>query len=297
MDNKLFLSADDFENKRLNKSFFTNINKGISEQDFRNQYPPNQYNAFEKGMVESWIKDTYESTGGEIIKGGFNDTEDVSKVLENMKSQVSLLKGIIVEDNSGNVHEVFVMPKQEISSEESTTSSAIEKGIEELSIEKGKDSDQLEKGKIKDALYYSELKIVFNKNGKEIKEKLSSIKSKEEDKLTDLQSKINIVQDKLVYQPTEKYSYEDSDDTYRTFKWEMTYGSEKSADNNVIQFNENESGTLTNEQCKLHREYNDLVYNYRDVKSEIDAIKLLEDNLEDNKKYELTARQMLNFGF
>jgi hypothetical protein len=288
MDNKLFLSSDDFENKRLNKSFFTNINKGISEQQFRNQYPTNKFDAFEKGMVENWIKETYESTGGEIIKGGFNDTEDVSKVLENMKSQVTLLKGVIVENELGEVKEIFVMPKQEVLSEESTTGSA---------IEKGKDSDQLEKGKIKDALYYSELKIVFQKTGKEIKEKLVSIKTRETAKLAELQVKLDLLKDKFSYQPTEKYSYEDSDDTLKTFKWDMTYESKTACDNNVIQFNETESGTLTNEECKLHREWNDTVYSYRDVKQEIDAISLLEENLEETKKYELTARQMLNFGF
>ena len=296
MNNNLFLSADDFENKRLNKSFFTNINKGISETQFRNSYPSDKFDAFEKGIVEGWIKDTYEMTGGEIIKGGFNDTKEVSEVLENLKNTVSLLKGVTVETSTGSIKEIFVMPKQEVKQEESTTGQ-LEKGIDELSIEKGKEGDQLEKGKIKDTLYYSELKIVFSKTGKDIKEKLATIKAKENSKLIDIEAKLSNLEDKLTHKPTEKYSYEDSDDTYKTFKWEMTYISESASNNNVVKFNDTDSGTLSNDECKLNREWNDLVYSYRDVKGEIDSINLLEENLEDNKKYELTARQMLNFGF
>ena len=138
MENKLFLSSDDFENKRLNKSFFTNISKGVSEQSLHAAYPTDKYDHFEKGIVEGFIKSTYESTGGEIIKGGFNDTEDVSKVLDNMKSQVSLLKGIIVEGTDGSVREIFVMPKQE--------APAVSKDDEAVNTRgKGKNADQLEK--------------------------------------------------------------------------------------------------------------------------------------------------------
>ena len=226
-------------------------------------------------------------TGGEIVKGSFNDTEEVSKVLENLKNTVSLLKGVTVETSTGSIKEIFVMPKQEVKQEENTTEQ----------LEKGKDADQLEKGKIKDALYYSELKIVFSKTGKEIKEKLATIKAKENSKLIDIEAKLSNLEDKLTHQPTEKYSYEDADDTYKTFKWEMTYVSENASNNNVVKFNDTDSGTLSNDECKLNREWNDLVYSYRDVKGEIDSINLLEENLEDNKKYELTARQMLNFGF
>lgn len=379
MNNNLFLSADDFENKRLNKSFFTNINKGISETQFRNSYPSDKFDAFEKGIVEGWIKDTFEMTGGEIVKGGFNDTEEVSKVLENLKNTVSLLKGVTVETSTGSIKEIFVMPKQEVKQEESTTGQlekgkklpigTITNGYKKVSegkwqkvsshgltkkehndkanesnkkllglkgkenaneaqlmaeraslqskyanelddkeyddthvensgkLKKGKDADQLEKGKIKDALYYSELKIVFSKTGKEIKEKLATIKAKENSKLIDIEAKLSNLEDKLTHQPTEKYSYEDADDTYKTFKWEMTYVSENASNNNVVKFNDTDSGTLSNDECKLNREWNDLVYSYRDVKGEIDSINLLEENLEENKKYELTARQMLNFGF
>lgn len=289
MENKLFLSSDDFEGSRLNKSFFTNINKGVSEEALNAAYPTDKYDHFEKGIIESFIKDTYAATGGEIVKGGFNDTEDVSKVLENMKSQVSLLKGIIVEGQDGEVKEIFVMPKQEV-----TIVSETDKAIDTL--EKGKDSDQLEKGKIEDALYYGDVKITFSKTGKQIKEKLAAIKNAENLKLEDLKKSLDDMEDTLCYKPTEKPYNEKDDIFYKTFKWDMTYPQD-SCNNNVIQFNETQSGSLTVEDCDLNRKWNDCVYSYRDTKREIDAINLLEENLEDGKKYELNARQMLNFGF
>ena len=76
----------------------------------------------------------------------------------------------------------------------------------------------------------------------------------------------------------------------------MTYYNDNSQ-SNVIQFSDTESGTISREECELNRKWNDAVYQYRDIKQEIDAINLLEENLEDTKKYELTARQMINFGF
>ena len=142
------------------------------------------------------------------------------------------------------------------------------------------------------------MKIIFSKTGKEIKEKLSKIKTAETLKLADLKKSLDDTEDLLHHKPTEKpYSdVPEEDNAYKTFKWDMTYMQE-SCNNNVVQFNETQSGTLSAEDCELNRRWNDCVYSYREVKQEIDAINLLEENLEDGKKYELNARQMLNFGF
>ena len=290
MENKLFLSDDDFENKRLNKSFFTNISKGIEESKFQSAYPTDKYDHFEKGMVENWIRETYEATGGEIVKGSFNDNEDTHKILEGMKLQVSLLKAMTVVDEYGTVKEMFVLPKQEV-----PVVTEVDEAINTL--EKGRDSEALEKGKISDALYYGDLKITFSKTGKEIKEKLLGIKASENVKLTDIKRNLEAVEDLLSYKPTEKGYDCSDDDAYRTFKWDMTYIPETPSSNNVVQFSDTESGTLSKENCELNRRWNDSVYAFREIKKEIDTIELLENNIEDNKKYELTARQMMNFGF
>jgi hypothetical protein len=288
MSNKVFLEDSDFENKRLNKSFFTNIVKGISVQEFKENYPNDKFEILEKGLVESWIKEVYETTGGEIVKGSFNDNAEVSEVLEHMKSQVSLLKGVLVDTDAG-IKEIFVMPKQEIE-EESTT--GLEKGRED---ELG--DNQLEKGKVRDALFYSEFKINFTKTGKDIKVKLAAIKAIEGAKVASIETALNEIKNEMTYQPTEVYSSEDDNYGYKTFKWDMTYKDSSASGNNVIQFNDTASGTLSQAECDLHRKWNDTVYQYRECKKELDAIELLEENIEDSKKYELSARQMLSFGF
>lgn len=287
MDNKLFLSADDFEARRLNKSFFTNINKGLTEEQFGKAYPDTKYDSFEKGVVESWITGVYQATGGEIVKGGFNDTADVHQVLEGMKSQVSLLKGVIVEGADGSVREVFVCPKQEIEKSNDT-----EEEADGDSLEKAKGND-LEKGKIADALRWGDLPIKFNKTGAEIKEKLAAIKTKEMGKLGVLEATLSSLAEQCVYKPTEKYSYDDGDDDMKVFKWDMTYENNQ----NSVQLSPTETGTITNEEARLCAAYNDTVYKLRDVKKELTAIEVLEENLDDSKKYELTAAQMLTFCF
>lgn len=271
---QLGLTAEHF-GKRLNMEFFTNINKALSESEFQKSYPSDKFDVFEKGIVENWIKDTYESTGGEIIKGGFNDLPEVHQVLSNMKEQVSLLKGVLVEDIQGNSKEVFVLEKSKQENDES--------------IEKAKDSE-IEKGAISDTLYYGDKSLIFSKTGSDIKSQLGKVKEKETLNLADLKTKMNSILEKLPFAPTEK----NSDCDIQSFKWELTYSKDNS---NSVSFNDMEQGTVTSEQSELCRQYNDMVWSYRECKKELDSINLLEQNLDDKKSYELSARQMLAFGF
>ena len=279
---QLGLTSEQF-GKRLNMEFFTNINKGLSESEFQKSYPSENFEVFEKGIVESWIKETYESTGGEIIKGGFNDTPEVHKVLTNMKEQVSLLKGVLLEDASGEIQEVFVLEKSKQTEDDS------ENEEEDEEIKKAKDNE-IEKGVISDTLYYGDKSLMFSKTGADIKVQLVKVKEKETMNLADLKSKMNSILEKLPFAPTEK----NSDCEIQSFKWELTYAKDNS---NVVSFNDMEQGTVTSEQSELCRQYNDMVWSYRECKKELDSINLLEQNLDDKKSYELSARQMLAFGF
>lgn len=283
--NKVFLGNEVFENGRLNKSIFTNLSKGLNETEFNKQFNSDKFEVFEKSIVENWIKDTYESTGGEIVKGSFNDIPAVHATLESMKNTVSLLKSVIVETEQGTIKELLVLPKE--------VSEEIEKS-KNNEIEKGK-TDELEKGRIADALNYGETKFTFFKKGSEIKEKLQRIKGIEQSKLIGIQAKISELEPKLAYKPTETNSYEPCCDEYKTFKWDMTYIDNDNR--NVIQLSDTQQGTLTKEECENNRCWNDLIYSCREIQRELDAINLLEENLEDDKEFELTARQMLNFGF
>lgn len=283
---KMFLEAKDF-NERLNKSIFTNLEKGISTKQLKETYPESQFAILEKSVVEGYILETYKATGGEIIKGGFNDTPSVAKAIANMKEQVSSLSHVSVNDD-GHKRDVYVMLK----AKEDT----LQKG--------GKDGEKLEKGKLADDLYYNNVdNITFEKTGKAIKEKLVTVKALENSKVVEVTEKLSKMQSEFTHQPTEdcyKYGFaKNVECNYKCFNWNLTYFEEGSSMNGSY---ENSDGSYTNvvasqEEADFCREWNNLVEKYVDCKSECKAIEVYEDNLEDSKKYKLTAQQMLHFGF
>jgi len=545
----LFLSAEDFETKRLNKSVFTNIDKGISETQFNLSYPAEKFQVFEKAVVENWIREVYEITGGDIVKGSFNDTEEVASILENMRNQVSLLKAVPVETEDGKIISVLVLPiekaksegeedsqdsleKANLEDEGKSNQNEIEKGVyadnaqnrklgrvgnkfgkeddnsgaeahnkkvqakkdldaayakwqktdefkklyehnmtpavrkrheevygkkytdeeykkeadtwmenyhrqgiydpdsdsekdsdekpltskylkstglktgsgKDISVidfnnasdkernrlvegikknftkeeakeaakavfnhykdvvskkgssgrtasasyfgtedvyrniaglpkhkhDEGKwdaqgnedktkktayqkydeeynsikkaidsddeDSDSIEKGVIHDTVNYGNLDLSFAKTGAEIKDKLQGVVQEETAKLNALQIKLNAAEANQVYVPTEN-GYGSEDMTYKTYRWDMTYMPDDCHGSKTVKLSDTETGTLTQECCNEHREWNDLVYKFRDCKKELDTVNLLLRNLDDKKSYKLTARQMLDFGF
>jgi hypothetical protein len=275
---KLFLNLTDFNN-RLNKQIFTNVKKGLSIEEFTKKYPTDKYDIFDKAIVESYIVSVYEQTGGEIIKGGFNDTPEVAKTLATMKEQIQNLHSVVVDDGENTV-EKFVMLKAK------------------------NPKNQIKKGKIADDFNYSYGdKIEFEKTGKDIKEKVALQKIKEVEKLVQIENKLEQMQENFTELPTESvYKYgiaESIDCPYKRFNWNLTYFEDGKSQNMSV---ENSDGSYTNivasqEAADFHREWNKLVEEWLSTKSEIKAIEFYENNLEDNKKYKLTAKQMLFFGF
>lgn len=286
MDKKVIvLSASDFEGQRLNKSIFTNINEGYSAQEIEKAFPTDKFVFLTKSAMDEAISKIMENAGGEIKKGGFNDTSEINSAVQFAK-EVSSLTKIVPMNTVGGVVEICVVPKI-IKSK----SNVIEKA-------KGGEEDVLEKGVVTDSLlhYGSNNQFTFKKNGAQIKEKLSGIKTVETAKLAKIEANISELSEKLNHVPNCDYSsYENPhyQCKYKTFKYDMTYKSS----GNVITFSEFEQGTLSDEEIKNNSAWNDLVYSFREVEVELKSIELLEDSLEDDKEYELTARQMLNFGF
>lgn len=281
--NKIALGIDDF-NKGINKGIFTNIEKGMSPKQFKQSYPDAQFDVFEKGIVENYIKDVYKKTGGEIIKGGFNDTPKVAKSLALMKAQVKSLHNVKVEFAEG-IKDFYVMLKS--------------KDVQ------GDKKDTLQKGIIADNLHYggSKNSIEFEKTGKEIKDKVSTVKVLEQAKILDLEKRMSEMQSEFKNLPTETpYKYGTAKGIscpYKTFNWNLTYFEPGQSSNMSY---ENADGSYTNvvasqESADFHREWNRCVEEWMDCHTEIKAIELYENNLEDNKKYKLSATQMLFFNF
>ena len=284
MENKVFLTAEDFSSRRLNKGIFTNLQKSITSEEAAIKYPSSKFQPITKGVLDNYIKSIYDNTGGEIVKGGFNDTPEVAEYLEEAKKQLSILKGEMVEMPNGELKEVFFLPITE----------TFQKAKSE------EDENTLEKGAVRDSMFYGDSFLKFTKKGSEIKEKVTALKSKIEAKVATLKSEIADMQDKLNYQPKEKCYHDSSSaccEDYKVFPWEMTYCETKSGHIGSVKIDDYNSGTISKEDCDLHRKWNDAVYKYVNEQSEIEAIEMLIENLEDDKNFELTGRQMVTFGF
>lgn len=122
--NNSFLSADDFKGGRLNMSIFTNLEKSHTPETLQAEF--GEHTIITKAVIGDYVKDIYKTTGGEIVKGGFNDTPEVAEVLEKAKAQFALLIPVRLED---------------------------ENGIEDAFIIKAKAEDEFEKGVYKDNAY------------------------------------------------------------------------------------------------------------------------------------------------
>jgi len=285
MKSKVFLEVEDF-NSRLNTAFFTNIEKGISEEQLKKAYPSQVYDIFERASVEKWINNVYAATGGEIVKGGFNDTSETEDILQDMREKIDMMKAIRVQGEGDlGIRTVYVLEKALIPEEEDL-------------LKKSEDANELEKGKVDEMVNYSDLKITFKKTGKEIKDRLETIEEIEENKIMDMKVKMEVLADSLEHSPTEKYSNDDDADCPLSYKYEMTYKENNGiSSNNIVEVGNDVQTSLSAEQCLGYRQWNDLVYKYRDCKRELKTILLLKENLEDETVVELNARQMFTLGF
>lgn len=274
------MSADKFEG-RLNMSIFTNIEKSITVEQFTSRYPSEKFLTFEKANVDEFIRSIYETTGGEIKKGGFNDTKEVEAIFAKAKTDLAKLKPIKVSED-GEIRTVFVL----------------QKGTEDT-LQKGEVND-LEKGKIVEAFEYSD-KICFKKTGEEIKAKLLFVKEDIESKCEEKVEEIMEAMKSLPNLPTKNpnsYGYgEMVKCPYKVFDWAQTYcdvhGSAMEGENGEEAF----ARPSTPAEAKMNSVYNSLVYSWLDNAAEVKAIEMYENNLVDKSTYELSARQMIALKF
>ena len=278
----LFLDSNKFSH-RLNMSGFTNIEKSYSTQEFNSAFPEGKFVILEKAGIDNFIKNVAEATGGEIIKGGFNDTPEVNSILEKAKSDMQKLERVFINDGPGTERYVFVMEKS--------------KQVDEL--QKGEDGEILEKSHI-DAFEYSD-KIVFKKSGKDIKAQFALAKVSEQAENDKLASEIEEALEKCMMTPTEKPNLWGTKESvvvpYKVFNWNQTYYNTGNSMHDVSESEESCRACNTPEEADANRKYNDLVYKWIESSAELKMIDLYANHLDDKKEYELTARQMLALKF
>lgn len=281
MDN-LFIESEKFSHK-LNMTGFTNIEKSYTTEEFNQKFADDKFLVLEKSGIDAFIKKIGESTGGQIVKGGFNDTEEINGIIEKAKQSLQAMSRIYISDGPGTEKYVFVLEKS--------------RNIETL--EKSKEGEKLEKSHL-DAFEYSD-KIVFKKSGKDIKDKFSAIKIQLQAKLDTLSNEIQDNIDNCFISPTEKPSVygmrEMINIPYKVFNWNQTYFNTDHGMHDISESENSCNPCSSKEEAEINSKYNSLVYQWIDTNVELKTTDLYANNLEDKTMYELTARQMIALNF
>lgn len=161
---------------------------------------------------------------------------------------------------------------------------------------------EIEKSDIMNAISYDS-NIKFGKLGKEIKAKLKA------DILPPLNAKLQVLTAEIESKledcggaPTETvppwWTAEiKMDFPFRIFSWQACDLCEGPKVAGSLIAGEEQENPVTPEMRKCRQEYNDKVREYANVAIDIKACEILETNLSDNERYQLSPRQLTVFGF
>lgn len=161
---------------------------------------------------------------------------------------------------------------------------------------------EIEKSDIMNAISYDS-NIKFGKLGKEIKAKLKA------DILPPLNAKLQVLTAEIESKledcggaPTETVppwwtSDIKMDFPFRIFSWQACDLCEGPKVAGLLIAGEEQENPVTPEMRKCRQEYNDKVREYANVAVDIKACEILETNLSDNERYQLSPRQLTVFGF
>lgn len=161
---------------------------------------------------------------------------------------------------------------------------------------------EIEKSDIMNAISYDS-NIKFGKLGKEIKAKLKA------DILPPLNAKLQVLTAEIESKledcggaPTETvppwWTAEiKMDFPFRIFSWQACDLCESPKVAGSLIAGEEQENPVTPEMRKRRQEYNDKVREYANVATDIKACEILETNLSDNERYQLSPRQLTVFGF
>lgn len=161
---------------------------------------------------------------------------------------------------------------------------------------------EIEKSDIMNAISYDS-NIKFGKLGKEIKAKLKA------DILPPLNAKLQVLTAEIESKledcggaPTETvppwWTAEiKMDFPFRIFSWQACDLCEGPKVAGSLIAGEEQENPVTPEMRKCRQEYNDKVREYANVATDIKTCEILETNLSDNERYQLSPRQLTVFGF
>lgn len=161
---------------------------------------------------------------------------------------------------------------------------------------------EIEKSDIMNVINYDS-NIKFGKLGKEIKAKLKA------DILPPLNAKLQVLTAEIASKledcggaPTETvppwWTAEiKMDFPFRIFSWQACDLCEGPKVAGSLIAGEEQENPVTPEMRKCRQEYNDKVREYAGVATDIKACEILETNLSDNERYQLSPRQLTVFGF
>jgi hypothetical protein len=161
---------------------------------------------------------------------------------------------------------------------------------------------EIEKSDIMNVISYDS-NIKFGKLGKEIKAKLKA------DILPPLNAKLQVLTAEIESKledcggaPTETvppwWTAEiKMDFPFRIFSWQACDLCEGPKVAGSLIAGEEQENPVTPEMRKCRQEYNDKVREYANVATDIKACEILETNLSDNERYQLSPRQLTVFGF
>lgn len=161
---------------------------------------------------------------------------------------------------------------------------------------------EIEKSDIMNVISYDS-NIKFGKLGKEIKAKLKA------DILPPLNAKLQVLTAEIESKledcggaPTETVppwwtSEIKMDFPFRIFSWQACDVCEGPKVAGSLIAGEERENPVTPEMRKCRQEYNAKVREYANVATDIKACEILETNLSDNERYQLSPRQLMVFGF
>lgn len=150
-------------------------------------------------------------------------------------------------------------------------------------------TDEIRKGEISDRLangWGSGEALKFTKTGKEIKEKFPAIEAALSTAKTTLIAEMTLLKTQIGFDPTDQYS--DKKFNMLRYPYKMCDAPWDPVGRVYLE------ATDQNKWCS---KYNDLCWNLLDVEKDLEAVKVMQSNLDDNKKYELTVGQLVALCF
>lgn len=267
----LSLSVGDFQDSgksRIDFSSFTNIEKAVTQTQFDVLKASGNYEIYHKEGIARYLNEALKKMDETIEKAGDMSKEDILKSIKNDLTSIEVLN---VLGHDGKMSKAYVRRKSD---------------------------DEIKKAL--DSIAYSQ-NFKMKKTGKEIKEKLKGIMTRIEAKKEEAKKALEALDEDMTEKPTEKVgSWDDPDDCcgYKLFMWNKTRfnDGEKSSyysDNSGV----NVTAASTEDEAKKCRKWNELVYTVCRCMSDYEKARILSENLEDKKSFELSTKELQELGF